>query len=197
LHCNGMDEALAVPSEEAMQIALRTQQIIAEETGVINTIDPLGGSYFIENLSNELEEQAMGYIDEIERHGGFINCVEEGYFEQEIAASAYRLEQEKTSGERAVVGVNSHVIENEELSLNLMKVDKEVEKQQIEKVTRLRNRRDNAKVERLLKEIEYAAANQKSLMPILIEAAEAYATEGEMIGSLKQVFGEYVDPGVF
>jgi methylmalonyl-CoA mutase N-terminal domain/subunit len=197
LHTNGMDEALAVPSEEAMQIALRTQQIIAEETGVINTIDPLGGSYFVETLTNEIEEKALEYVEEIERRGGFVACVEQGYFEKEIAASAYRFEKEKSSGERTVVGVNKFKVEDEELTLNLMKVDPDVEKRQIERVQELRKKRDNAKVQRLLKEITHAAESKEPMMPLFIEAVEAYATEGEIIGALKQVFGEYVDPGVF
>lgn len=197
LHTNGMDEALGIPTEESMQIALRTQQIIAEETGVINTIDPLGGSYFIESLTNQIEEQVMAYLEEIDQRGGFIACLEQGYFEKEIAASSYRIEKEKSSGERTLVGVNKYTIENEKLNLNLMKVDPEVEKRQIEKVQELRKKRDNAKVERKLKEIKSLAAAKESLMPVLIEAVEAYATEGEIIGALKEVFGEYVDPGIF
>jgi methylmalonyl-CoA mutase, N-terminal domain len=197
LHTNGMDEALAVPSEDAMQLALRTQQIIAEESGVINTIDPLGGSYFIETLTNQIEEKVQGYLDEIERRGGYVQCVEQGYFEQEIAKSAYKTEKEKTAGERTVVGVNKYKIENEKLNINLMKVDPIVESRQIDKLNDLKKRRDNEKVELLLSKIRQAAITKQPLMPLLIEAAEAYATEGEIIVVLKEVFGEYVDPGVF
>ncbi|MCM3566946.1 methylmalonyl-CoA mutase [Neobacillus mesonae] len=197
LHTNGMDEALAVPSEEAMQLALRTQQIIAEESGVVNTIDPLGGSYFIETLTNQIEEKVWGYLEEINRRGGYVQCVQQGYFEQEIAKSAYTLEREKTSGERTVVGVNKYKIENEILTINLMKVDPEVEKRQIERLNRLKEKRDNKKVELLLARIRQAAESKAPLMPHLIEAVEAYTTEGEIIGVLKEVFGEYQDPGVF
>lgn len=197
LHTNGMDEALSIPSEEAMQIALRTQQIIAEETGVINTIDPLGGAYFIEALTAELEKKAYEYLEEIERRGGFVACIEQGYFEQEIAASAYKLEQEKSSGERTVVGVNKYVVEDEKLNINLMKVDPEVAKRQIQRLNEVKMRRDNAKVARMLGEIKEAAEKKKPLMPLFIEAVDNLATEGEIMGVLKEVFGEYIDPGVF
>jgi len=197
LHTNGMDEALSIPSEEAMQIALRTQQIIVEETGVINTIDPLGGSYFIESLTAQLEKKAYEYLQEIERRGGFVAFIEQGYFEQEIAASSYKLEQEKSSGERTVVGVNKYVIENEKLNINIMKVDPEVERRQIQRLNELKIRRDNAKVSRMLSEIKEAAEKKKPLTPLFIEAVDNLATEGEIMGVLKEVFGEYVDPGVF
>nr|WP_019152981.1 methylmalonyl-CoA mutase family protein [Robertmurraya massiliosenegalensis] len=197
LHTNGMDEALAVPSEEAMQIALRTQQIIAEESGVTNTIDPIGGSYFVESLTNEIERKIWNYFDEIDKRDGYVKCVEQGYFEQEIAKSSYKLEKEKTSGKRTVVGVNKYKIENEELNIKLMKVDPAAEQRQIEKLTQLKNRRNNEKVEHILKKIRQAASSKEPLMPLFIEAAEVYATEGEIIAVLKDVFGEYIDPGVF
>ncbi|WP_413362619.1 methylmalonyl-CoA mutase [Robertmurraya sp. 2P01SA] len=197
LHTNGMDEALAVPSEEAMQIALRTQQIIAEESGVTNTIDPIGGSYFVESLTNEIERKIWNYFDEIDKRDGYVKCVEQGYFEQEIAKSSYKLEKEKTSGKRTVVGVNKYKIENEELNIKLMKVDPAAEQRQIEKLTQLKNRRNNEKVEHILKKIRQAASSKEPLMPLFIEAAEVYVTEGEIIAVLKDVFGEYIDPGVF
>lgn len=197
LHTNSMDETLALPSEKAVKIALRTQQVLAYETGVINTVDPLGGSYFIESLTNKMEEQANRIFDEIDSFGGVIEAIESGYFQKEIADAAYRYQLELERKEKFVVGVNEFVEENEKIDIPILQISPEVEKIQIERLKSLKNNRDNEKVKESLNRILYAAENNLNLMPFFIEAAENYVTLGEMIEVLKEPFGIYEETAVF
>ncbi len=194
LHTNSMDETWALPSEKAAQIALRTQQIIAHETGVANTVDPLGGSYFIETLTNKMEQEAEKYFEEIEKRGGVIKCLEEGYFQKEIAQAAYRYQQELEKKEKIIVGINEFVIENEKLDIPILKIDESAEKEQIESINKVKSMRDNDKVKRALEDLKKAASDSENTIPHLIECARAYATEGEIVEVLKSVFGEYHEP---
>ena len=193
LHTNGKDEAWALPSEQAALQALRTQQIIAHETGVTDTVDPLGGSYYLESLTNEVEQEAYEYFRRIEDVGGVIPALESGFFQREIADAAYIYQREEDRKERVTVGVNDYVTD-EELSIPLLRVDREGEARQIENLNRIRRTRDNREVARRLKELETAARGTDNLMPPLLEAVRAYATLGEMMGVFREVFGEY-QPG--
>src|SRR4030065_162694 len=197
LHTNSMDETWALPSEKAAQIALRTQQIIAHETGVANTVDPLGGSYFIESLTNKMEQEAEKYFEEIEKRGGVIKCLEEGYFQKEIAQAAYRYQQELEKKEKILVGVNDFVIENEKLDIPILKIDESTEREQIESINKVKSMRDNDKVKRALEDLKKAASDSENTIPHLIECARCYATEGEITEVLKSVFGEYHEPAWF
>jgi len=197
LHTNSMDETLALPSEKAVKIALRTQQILAYETGVLNTIDPLGGSYYVEALTNKMEEKANKIFEEIDALGGVIPAIEAGYFQKEIADAAYRYQQELERKEKFVVGVNEFVEKNEKIDIPILQIPPEVEIKQNERLKALKSRRNNAKVEASLKKIKDAALNGTNLMPPLIEAAENYVTLGEMVNVLKEVFGVYEETSVF
>jgi methylmalonyl-CoA mutase N-terminal domain/subunit len=197
LHTNSMDETLALPSEKAVKIALRTQQILAYETGVINTVDPLGGSYYVESLTNKMEELANNIFDEIDSLGGVIPAIEAGYFQKEIADSAYRYQQELEKKEKFVVGVNEFIEEDEKIEIPILQIPPEVEQKQVERLRALRSRRNNTKAEESLKKIKEAAVHDKNLMPSLIEAAENYVTLGEMVNVLKEVFGVYEESVVF
>ena len=194
LHTNSYDEALALPSEEAVRIALRTQQIIAHESGVTDTVDPLAGSYYVESLTREIEEKAEEYIKRIDAMGGAIKAIESGYIQREIMESAYRYQKEIEARERIVVGVNEYVIEEEKRTLKLLKVDPAVRERQIARLQEVRRRRDNAKVAELLAKLEEAARGSDNLMPIILECVEAYATLGEICDVLRKVFGEYKAP---
>ncbi|MCS7285673.1 MAG: methylmalonyl-CoA mutase family protein [Anaerolineae bacterium] len=194
LHTNSYDEALALPSEEAVRIALRTQQIIAHESGVADTVDPLAGSYYVESLTREIEEKAEEYIRRIDAMGGALKAIELGYIQREIMESAYRYQKEIETGERIVVGVNEYVMEEEKRSLKLLKVDPAVREKQIARLQELRRRRDNVKVQELLRELEEAARGTDNLMGIILECVEAYATLGEICDVLRKVFGEYRAP---
>ncbi len=196
LHTNSMDEALALPSEKAVTIALRTQQIIAHESGVANTIDPLAGSYFVEKLTNEMEEEANRYFREIEAMGGVIRGIESGYFQRELAESAYRYQMEIDNRERIVVGVNEYLAE-EPLEIPLLEMDPEGYKRQVARLQKVRAERDNAVVEKALRSLEDAARGDVNLMEPIIEAVKAYATLGEMMGVFRKVFGEYHEPVFF
>ena len=194
LHTNSMDETLALPSEKAVKIALRTQQILAYETGVINSIDPLGGSYYVESLTDKMEEEANKIFEEIDSFGGVIPAIEAGYFQREIGEAAYRYQKELEAKEKIIVGVNEFVDKEEKIDIPILRIPPEVEQKQVERLARLRKRRDNAAVERSLKRIGEAAVEGENLMPVLIEAAENYVTLGEMVGELKQHFGTYEEP---
>jgi methylmalonyl-CoA mutase N-terminal domain/subunit len=196
LHTNSMDEALALPSEKAVRIALRTQQIIAEETGVTHTVDPLGGSYYIEWLTNEMEEETYAYFDKIERYGGVIPAIEKGFFQREIAESAYRYQKEIDEKRRIIVGVNEYKIE-EDLSIPILKMDEKGEQRQINRLKKLRKERDNSKVERNLDRLEKAAEGDENLMPYILECVHSYATLGETCDVLRRVFGEYKEPSIY
>jgi methylmalonyl-CoA mutase N-terminal domain/subunit len=189
LHTNSMDEALCLPSEEAVQIALRTQQLIAYETGVTDTVDPMGGSYYVEALTREICDRASEYIKKIDEMGGAVAAVEEGYIQKEIQQSAYAYQREIEKMERVVVGLNRFQVEEERPS-NLLRVDPTVRISQIEKLKRLRSERDDAKVNAVLSDLRNAAEGKLNLMPPILEAVKAYATLGEICDVLRGVFGE-------
>jgi len=197
LHTNSMDETLALPSEKAVKIALRTQQIIAHETGVPHTIDPWAGSYFMEDLTNKMEAAAEVYFEKIDTLGGVIPAIEKGFFQKEIALAAYQYQNEIERNERQVVGINAFKEENEKIEIPLLEISAEVEKQQKAQLTDLRTNRDNQLVDQCLAELKQAAKENSNLMPILVKSAKAYATVGEMVEALKNVFGEYVEPAEF
>jgi len=190
LHTNSMDEALALPSEQAVQVALRTQQIIAYETGVADTVDPLAGSYYIEKLTDEIEARAQAYIDTIEKMGGPVAAVEKGYIQKEIQESAYRYQKEIESNERIIVGLNKFQVQ-EEKPKGLLKVDPTVRDRQIERLKALKAQRDAAAVSQALAGVKEAAQTGANLMPPILTAVRAMATLGEICDTLREVFGEY------
>lgn len=192
LHTNSWDEAFAIPSEQSVRTALRTQQIIAEESGVTNTIDPLAGSYYVESLTNRIEAEVLDYFSKIESLGGVIPAVESGFFQREIINTSYEKQRRIESGEEIVVGVNKYVIEEKEASYQFFRLDPEAERRKIRELKELKEKRDNEEVKRKLDAIKEAASQSDGyVMPCLIDAAKVYATEGEMVGALKEVFGEY------
>jgi methylmalonyl-CoA mutase N-terminal domain/subunit len=197
LHTNSMDETWALPTEKAVLIALRTQQLIAEETGVTNTIDPLGGSYFVEALTNELEKQAYEYFRKIDALGGMVRAIEHGFPQREIADAAYRFQKQVEDGRRTVVGVNKHVLEGEKLEIPLLRIDPTVEQEQHQRLAELRKKRDNAKVKRSLADMKAACAGKDNVMYPIMTAVRAYATLGEICGTMKEVFGTYEEPPMF
>jgi methylmalonyl-CoA mutase N-terminal domain/subunit len=188
LHTNSMDEALALPSDKAVRIALRTQQVIAEESGVTNTVDPLGGSYFVEALTNEMERQAYDYFDRIEEYGGVIPAIKANFFQGEIARASYWYQQEVDEGRKTMVGVNKHVIE-EPIEIPILQIDPKGEEMQRERLARLRARRDPHRWQAALENVRRVAMSNDNIMPALIEAAHADATLGEITNTLKTVFG--------
>lgn len=190
LHTNGYDEALSLPTEAAAKIALRTQQIIAFESGVTDTVDPLAGSFFIEELTNELEKAAQLYIDKIDAMGGAVKAIEQDYIQQEIARSAYEYQNEIESGARVIVGVNRFVQE-EAPAENLFRVDDSIRKMQIDKINVLKASRDNKAVQDALQQLSAAAKGEANLMPYILAAVESYATLGEIANTLRAIFGEY------
>ncbi|GAB6152050.1 methylmalonyl-CoA mutase family protein [Desulfosporosinus burensis] len=196
LHTNSMDEVLALPSEKAVQIALRTQQVLAYETGVVNTIDPLAGSYFVETLTNQMEEGAEEYFRKIDELGGVLGAIRENFFQQEIADAAYRYQKEIESKERIIVGINEFVNESKD-KIDLLKIDPEVERSQVSRLKELKQSRDNLRVQTTLTDLKEAAQGDDNLIPKIMDAVRAYATEGEMIAVLKEVFGEYREQAVF
>lgn len=197
LHTNSMDETLALPSEKAVKIALRTQQILAYETGVPNTIDPLAGSYFVEALTTKLEQEAEQYFEKIDALGGVIPAIEAGFFQREIAEAAYRYQQELDRKEKIIVGVNEFVEEEEKLDIPILVIPPEVEIKQRQRLAELRQSRDNERVERTLSALREAATEDKNLMPYLLECTRAYVTLGEMCKALAEVYGVYEEPVVF
>jgi methylmalonyl-CoA mutase N-terminal domain/subunit len=197
LHTNSYDEALALPTEAAVRIALRTQQIIAHETGVANTIDPLGGSYFVESLTDELERQAYAYFERIDEIGGMVEAVKQNFPQREIADASFELQTEIDSGRRWVVGVNAYRHEDEE-PIKTLRIDPALERKQIDRVQAVRARRDSAAVERELVRLREAAAKpEENLMPHLLDAARAHCSEGEIVGAMRDVFGSYRETPVF
>jgi methylmalonyl-CoA mutase N-terminal domain/subunit len=190
LHTNSRDEALALPSEESVRIALRTQQIVAYESGVAETVDPLAGSYYIEAMTNRIEKEAMDYINRIDELGGAANAIDKGYIQKEIQDSAYKYQMEIEAGKRIVVGVNKFQIE-EDSPKGLLKVDPRVGELQNEKMQQLRKSRDNKRVGLNLESLRKAAQGEDNLMPYILEAVRSYATLGEICGVLREVFGEY------
>jgi methylmalonyl-CoA mutase N-terminal domain/subunit len=197
LHTNSYDEALALPTEEAVRIALRTQQIIAHETGVANTIDPLGGSYFVEALTDELERQAYAYFARIDELGGMVDAVKQSFPQREIADAAFELQTEIDSGRRWLVGVNAYRHEDDG-AIPTLRIDPALERKQVERVRAVRARRDSAAVERELGRLREAAAREgDNLMPLLLDAARAHCTEGEIVRALQDVWGDYRETPVF
>jgi methylmalonyl-CoA mutase N-terminal domain/subunit len=197
LHTNSMDETLALPSEKAVKIALRTQQLLAYETGIINTVDPLGGSYFVESLTLKMEEEANRIFAEVDSLGGVIQAIEAGYFQKEISDSAYRYQLELEKKEKFIVGVNEFVEAEEKIDIPILQVSPEVEKQQVNRLRELKQARNADAVEASLKEISNAAVDGKNLMPIFVKAARNYVTLGEMVDELKKHFGIYEESVVF
>ncbi len=191
LHTNSFDEALALPCEEAVRVALRTQQIIAHESGVAETVDPLAGSYCVEALTDEMEERTMQYIDKIDSMGGVISAIEKGFFQKEIADSAYRDQKAIESKKRTVVGVNQYTIEEDQVPIKLLKIGPEVEEAQLRRLRRMKRERSNRKAKQVLDELHSAAERDENLMPPIISAVKAYATLGEICNVLRDVFGEY------
>ncbi|WP_034622102.1 acyl-CoA mutase large subunit family protein [Desulfovermiculus halophilus] len=196
LHTNSLDEVWCLPTDHAVQIALRTQQIIAEETGVANTIDPLAGSYFVEKLTNEMEEQAWEYIEKIDSMGGMLAAVEQGYPQMEIADAAYKYQQQVESGERVMVGVNKYVTEEAE-ECPILDIDEAVEQSQLQRLNEIKRKRDDKAVKRALDEVRTACKKGDNVMPPCIEAVKALATEQEICDVYREVYGEYQDPGLF
>jgi methylmalonyl-CoA mutase N-terminal domain/subunit len=197
LHTNSFDEALALPTEHAVKIALRTQQVLAHETGVASTIDPLGGSYYLEDLTTRLEAEAYDYFERIRELGGVIPAIKENFFQREIAEASYRFQGEVEGGRRVIVGVNRSV-DADEREIELLKIDEALERQQAERVMALRGRRDSAQVERALARLKQeAAAENRNLMPAIVDASKAYATLGEMCDALREVWGVWRETPVF
>lgn len=197
LHTNSMDEALALPSEKAVEIALRTQQVVAYETGVANTIDPLAGSYYVESLTNQLEEEAESYFKKIEELGGVVKAIELGFFQKEIADASYSYQREVESKEKVVVGVNEFVDPMKEIEIPVLYIDPKVERDQTVSLRKVKEERDNLKVKETLKRLKEAARGKDNLMPRILECVRVYASEGEIITTLKEVFGEYKEPPIF
>jgi methylmalonyl-CoA mutase N-terminal domain/subunit len=195
LHTNAMDEVLALPTDKSARIALRTQQLIAYESGVANTIDPLGGSYFIESLTDEMERQAESYFKRIEALGGVIPAIEASFFQKEIADSAFRYQQELEQKRRIMIGVNDFTVD-EEVPIEILRIDPKLEAEQVARVREVRRKRDQARCSKALSAMRKAAAGSDNLMPYILEAVRAYATEGEIMNTLIEVFGIYTEQAV-
>ncbi len=197
LHTNSFDEALALPTEDAVRIALRTQQVIAHETGAVNTIDPLGGSYYVEDLTNRLEAEAYDYFERIEKLGGVIPAIEQNFFQREIADASFRYQHEVEQKQRIIVGVNRYELEDEP-EVEILRIDPSLEGKQIERVQALRGRRDSVAVEAALARLKQAASHEDdNLMPPLVEASKAYVTLGEMCDAMRSVWGTWTETPVF
>ena len=196
LHTNSMDEVLALPTEKAVKIALRTQQVIACESGVANTIDPLAGSYFVEALTNKMEAEAEEYFARIDALGGVLPAIDRGFMQQEIADAAYVYQKAIDDEERIVVGVNRYT-SNDEMPIELLKIDPAVERKQVKRLAELKSRRDNLRVNNCLSELKETAKGSENIIPRILDAVKAYATEGEIVSALKEIFGEYKEKPLF
>ena len=194
LHTNSMDEALALPSEHAVTLAMRTQQVILEESGVSSTVDPLGGSYFVEALTNRIEAEVMDYFQRVEDLGGVLPALEAGFFQAEIADASYRQMREVEAGERGIVGVNVHVDADEKLRIPILEMDPQGFERQVARLEQVRRERDSARTDAALAALREACAGEKNVMPYLIECAEAEATLGETVDVMREVFGMYEEP---
>ena len=190
LHTNSLDEALALPTREAALLALRTQQLIAHESGVANTVDPFGGSYFVERLTQDLEDGARDYFSRIDELGGMVQAIEQGFPQREIAESAYQFQQAVETGDKTIVGVNQYTDEVD-TPVKTLSIHGDVEIQQVERLQQLRETRNTQAVTRALDKLRAAAGGTDNLMPLLIEAVQVYATVGEMCDALREVWGEY------
>jgi len=192
LYLSSYDETYCLPSEEAMRVAMMTQQVIAYESGVTSTVDPVGGSYYIESLTAQMEKEILAYIKKIDEMGGSIRAIENGFFKKEIAQSAYKRQMEIEKKERVVVGVNDDVMKEEnEVPIEVFKVNPEAEKRQIVKLEKLRKERDNKKVSQSLEKLKKVAKGSGNLYPSVLEAVDSYATVGEICDALREVFGQY------
>jgi len=196
LHTNSYDEALALPTEDAVRVALRTQQIIAHETGVTNTIDPLGGSYFVEALTDEMEAAAYRYFERIDELGGMVEAVKQNFCQREIADASYELQGEIDAGRRIVVGVNDFT-EGDDDKWPILHIDPALERKQIGRVQAVRARRDAGKVQEALGVLKQHASTDDNLMPHLLDCARVHASEGEIVEALQEVFGSYTETPVF
>lgn len=197
LHTNSMDETLGLPTEKAAEIALRTQQLLAYETGTANVADPLGGSFYLEKLTDTIEEEAERIFEEIDALGGVIEAIHKGYFQKEIARASYEYQKKVDSKDRIIVGVNEFVKEDEEIEIPLLEIDEEAENSQLQALGKLKEERDDASVETALDQLEEACRNDENVMPHIIHAAEQYATLGEITDAMKVVYGEHVEEAVF
>lgn len=194
LHTNSMDETLALPSDKAALLALRTQQVLAHETGVVNVIDPLAGSYFVEALTNRIEQEAEDYFAEIDRRGGVMRCIEEGYLQKELMRSAYVYQQEIDAKERIIVGVNDYVMEDEQLDIPILKIDEEAAKTQLESIAKAKQMRDQKKVDQTLEALRQCCRDGANTMPFIIDCVREYATMGEICFAMKDIYGGYEEP---
>jgi methylmalonyl-CoA mutase N-terminal domain/subunit len=190
LHTNSLDEALALPTEETATLALRTQQIIAHETGVANIVDPLGGSYFVEKLTSDIEEETLAYFDAIDRMGGMVAAIEQGFPQREIAESAYKFQQAVEQRDKIIVGVNDFITEAEE-PIGTLYIDETAAERQVAKLGALRATRDSARARQALDALKEGARGTANTMSLLVDAVRAYATVGEMCDALREVWGEY------
>jgi methylmalonyl-CoA mutase N-terminal domain/subunit len=196
LHTNSYDEVLALPTEEAVTVALRTQQIIADETGTALTIDPLGGSYFLETLTDRMEADAMAYIRKIDELGGVVRAIDHGYPQREIADAAYRHQLMEDRGEKTVVGVNKYAMPDER-PVDFLRIDEAIEREQIERVRRIKATRDAARVKKRLAQLAEACRDGQNVMPVLIDAVKDYVSLGEISDVYRRVFGVYREPIIF
>ncbi|MEW6282146.1 MAG: methylmalonyl-CoA mutase family protein, partial [Candidatus Eremiobacterota bacterium] len=194
LHTNAMDETLALPTEKAAQIALRTQQVLAWETGVADVVDPLAGSYFVEALTDWMVKECFRYFERIEEEGGVLAGIASGFFQREIARSAYEFQQAVEAREEIIVGVNDFVEANEQLDIPILKIGREAEQSQVESLKAVRARRNGEQVEAALERLKAAARDGENLMPALLAACQTYASLGEMVDVLRHVYGEYREP---
>ncbi len=197
LHTNSMDEAFCLPTEDAVRVALRTQQIIAHESGAANTIDPLAGSYYIEALTNEMEEEAYKYFDRFDAMGGVIAAIEKGFPQREIANASYKYQREIEANKRTIVGVNDFVLEGEEITIPVLKIDPEIERRQVERTQRIRRERDKKKFEESLNALRKASEGTDNVMPHIINAVKAYATVGEICDVWRDIWGEWDEPKIY
>jgi methylmalonyl-CoA mutase N-terminal domain/subunit len=197
LHTNSFDEAYALPSEQAVTVALRTQQTIAYESGVVDSVDPLAGSYYVEHLTNEIEERAQKYIEQIDGIGGAVAAIEKGFMQREITESAYRFQKEVEAKKRVIVGVNDFV-SDEKVSMKLLQIDPAIEKKLVKQLKRIKRERNKEKVNEALSKLREAAEKENvNLVPFILEAVKEYATLGEVCCTLREVFGEYKPPSIF
>jgi methylmalonyl-CoA mutase N-terminal domain/subunit len=196
LHTDAYDEALALPTDRAALIALRTQQIIAEETGVVNTVDPLGGSYFVEALTSKMEEGALNYFDRIDSMGGMVEAVEKGFPQREIQESAYQYQKALERSDQTIVGVNKYVMEDGSQDVPILVIDESVRQQQVDRLERVRAQRDRGAVSRTLDTLRLSAQRGENTMPATIDAVRVYATLGEICSALRDVYGVYEEPAI-
>jgi methylmalonyl-CoA mutase N-terminal domain/subunit len=197
LHTNSMDETLALPSDKAVKIALRTQQVIAQEHGVANVADPLGGSYFVEKLTDDLEAEAEKYFEMIDSQGGVVACIENGFFQREIADAAYRYQLEIDKKEKIVVGINDYIEDDEKIDIPILNIPKEVEEHQVKRLKEMKASRNQDDVNKSLEELIKSAHDGSNIMPRVLECSRKYVTLGEMCNKLKEVFGVYEEQAVF